>query len=214
MAVQKKAGKRAPAKKPRRFKERVSIDIKLLRAMEQLLANGESFSTVSIDRLSELAGIARATFYLHFRDKAELVAHLVEQVQREIVSAAGRWFEDASTTTKDDMARTLRGIIGTYREHHVILSAMAQTAATNDEVAALSRKMREQLCAQSRKAVRELREAGLAHPDADDRVAEVLTLAIDHVATFNPELLGEKAFAATVNTWTHIAWTALARPRV
>lgn len=212
MAAQKKAGERTDAKKPRRFKERVSIDIKLLRAMEQLLANGESFSTVSIDRLSELAGIARATFYLHFRDKAELVAHLVEQVQREIVASAGRWFEDASTTTKDDMARTLRGIIGTYREHHVILAAMAQTAATNDEVAMLSRKMREQLCAQSRKAVRELREAGLAHPDADDRVAEALTLAIDHVATFNPELLSDKALPATVNTWTHIAWSALSRP--
>ncbi len=210
MAVQKKAKKRVVEKeKPRRFRERVSIDVKLLRAMEQLLANGENFSTVSIDRLSELAGIARATFYLHFRDKAELVAHLVEQVQKEIVTSAGSWFEDASTTTRADMSRTLRGIVSVYREHHVILAAMAQTSPTNDEVALLSRKMRDQLCAQSRKAVRELKTAGIAHPDADDRVADILTLAIDHVSTLNPELFGDKAFEATVETWTHIAWSAL-----
>lgn len=200
----------ASAAREPRFRNRVTVDEKLLAGMEKLLAQGENFSTVSVERLAEAAGIARATFYLHFRDKGELVTHLVEQVRREIVSSAGPWFEDASQTTREDMGRTLRGIIGVYRKHHTILAAMAQTAPTNPEVARLSRQMRDDLCAQSRKAVRQLREGKRSHPRANDLTADILTLAIDHCSTLHPELLQGRKFDDYVDTWTHISWSALA----
>lgn len=212
MARSSVTGKVKSAPRSPRFKERSTIDEKLLLGMEKLLAQGENFSTVSVERLAETAGIARATFYLHFRDKGELVAHLVEQVRREIVTSAGMWFEDASTTTREDLSKTLRGIIGVYRTHHTILSAMAQTAPTNAEVERLSRLMREDLCVQSRKAVRQLRQSNRAHPQSNDLTADILTLAIDHCSTLHPEMLKGRKFDDIVETWTHISWSALAHP--
>lgn len=208
-----RATKKAVEAPKTRFRQRQSVDSRLLEGMEKLLLQGESFSSVSVERLAEAAGIGRATFYKHFRDKGELVSHLFEQVRREIVSAAGSWFEDASTTTRADMTRSLRGIIGVYREHHVILSAMAQTALNNEDVARLSSQMREELCQQSRKAVKQLRQAKRAHPEADDLIADILTLAIDHCSTLHPEMLQGRSFDRVVEAWVHISWNALATTR-
>lgn len=212
MSPSTKAFKAATPRQLARTQARPGIGEKLLSAMEKLLAQGENFSSVSVERLAEAAGIARATFYLHFRDKAELVTYLVEQVRKEIVSSAGAWFQDASLTTREDLEKTLRGIIGVYRKHHVILAAMAQTAPNNEQLAQLSRQMWDELCMQSRHAVAQLRKAGRAHEAASDQVADVLTLAIDHCATLHPEYLQGRRFEAFVKTWTHISWNALAAP--
>lgn len=193
-------------------RNRLNTDEKLLLGMEKLLAQGESFSTVSIERLTEIAGISRATFYLYFRDKADLVTHLVERVRDEIVKSAGQWFQDASFVTRKDMNQTLRGIIGVYRKHHVILSAMAQTAPGNADVARLSEQMRTDLCHESRRAVSRLRGVGRAHTDSSDLVADLLTLAIDHCSTLHPGMLQGKQFDQVVAAWTHISWSALAAP--
>jgi AcrR family transcriptional regulator len=192
-----------------RFRQRPTIDVRLLEGMEKLISEGETFSAVSVERLAMAAGIGRATFYKHFRDKGELISHLFEQVREEIVAAAGMWFEDASTTTRADLARTLRGILGVYRRHRVVFSAMAQTAATNEDVARLSFQMRHELCLQSRKALRQLRQAGRALPGADDLVADLLTFAIDHCSTLEPQLLEGRSFERLVEGWAHISWNAL-----
>ena len=213
MATKPRASKSAPAEDPRLARRnRLSTDDKLLVAMERLLETGESFSTVSIERLAEVAGISRATFYLYFRDKAELVTHLVQRVRDEIVTSAGVWFQDASLVQRSDLRQTLKGIIGVYRKHHVILAAMAQTAPSNADVARLSEQMRSDLCLESRRALARLRGKARAHRDASDLVADLLTLAIDHCSTLHPEMLKGKAFDRVVDAWTHISWHALAAP--
>lgn len=212
MPTKPRAKKPKPAVSRLERRSRLATDEKLLVGMEKLLAQGESFSTVSIERLTESAGISRATFYLYFRDKGELVTHLVTKVRDEIVKSAGVWFEDASLVRRSDMQQTLRGIIGVYREHHVILAAMAQTAASNPDVAQLSREMRSNLCRESRRAVAQLHHAGRGHPDSSDLVADLLTLAIDHCATAHPEMLHGKNFERLIAAWTHIAWNALVAP--
>ena len=115
-------------RKPKPAKaERPKIEDQLLRAMEQLLAEGESFSAVSIERLTAAAGLARATFYLHFRDKAELVTRLMGRVREEIVASAGLWFEHAELAQREDMRTALHGILGVYQKHHVIIDAVVET---------------------------------------------------------------------------------------
>jgi AcrR family transcriptional regulator len=49
----------------------------LLEAMERLLSQGQSFSALTVETLASEAGIARATFYLRFKDKSALVASLL-----------------------------------------------------------------------------------------------------------------------------------------
>jgi len=192
-----------------RRRKKISTDQKLLMAMETLLKNGEEFSTTTIERLSEAAGISRATFYLNYKDKGDLVTHLFEQVKVEIIESAGQWFVSAGTTTYDDIKRTISGILGVYKEHYVILSALHQTAQTNPDLALLARDFKDALCDASCQALNQLKQAGRANTAADDMVAKLLTLAIDNVSTLQPELLDESSFKISCDAWSHITWSAL-----
>lgn len=206
----KAAGTSNIAKEREKRRKKVSVDKKLLIAMEKLLENGEEFSTTTIERLSEAAGISRATFYLNYKDKADLVTHLFEQVRIEIIESAGDWFIDAANTTYDDIRKTLSGILRTYREHYVVLSALNQTAQTNTDVAALAKGMRQSLSESSIQAAEQLAKAGRGNPHAGPVVASLLTLAIDNVSTMQPELLTEDNIGATIDAWAHITWASLA----
>ena len=210
MAKANPADKATSIEKARdRRRKKISTDQKLLMAMEALLKNGEEFSTTTIERLSEAAGISRATFYLNYKDKGDLVTHLFEQVKVEIIESAGQWFVSAGTTTYDDIKRTIRGILGVYKEHYVILSALHQTAQTNPELAIIARDFKDGLCEASCQALIQLRQAGRANTEADDMVARLLTLAIDNVSTLQPELLDERNFQISCDAWSHITWSAL-----
>jgi hypothetical protein len=138
--------------------------------------------------------------------------HLFDEVQNNIIAAAGQWFKNAGTTTYSDIRKSLGGILGVYRDHHAILAAMQQTAVTNTAVAECWQAMKDQLCRSSIKAVGQLKQSGSAHPKANDLVATLLTLAINHVGTSEPWLLDPEQFDATCDAWAHIAWSALAAP--
>ncbi len=189
--------------------DRPLIEDKLLRAMEHLLAEGGSFSSVSIEQLTTAAGLARATFYLHFRDKGELVTRLMERVRQEIVSSAGLWFEHAELAQREDMRRALRGILGVYRKHHVIIDAVVETATRDAAVARLWRETMEALCAESRRAVLSLRRAGRASEAATPLLADALTWSVNHCALQYGRRLRGAQLEKLADTLTHICWNAI-----
>src|SRR5689334_4756637 len=57
---------------------RAVVEAKILKATEQLLVGGASFTGLGVQRLAAEAGIPRSTFYLHFRDKTELLLRLID----------------------------------------------------------------------------------------------------------------------------------------
>jgi TetR/AcrR family transcriptional regulator, ethionamide resistance regulator len=193
--------------------ERPKIEDKLLQAMEQLLAEGESFATVSIERLTGAAGLARATFYLHFRDKGELVTCLMQRVRDEIVASAGLWFEHAELAQREDMRTALRGILGVYQKHHVIIDAVVETARRDAQVAQLWAETLDALCAESRRAVLSLRQAGRARGEATPLVADVLTWSVNHCAMHYGNRLRGAQLEKLVDTLTHICWNAIVAER-
>lgn len=165
-------GRPPPARRP-------SVEQRLLAAMERLLEQGQAFGALSVEQLAAEAGIARATFYLHYRDKGELVAHLMGRVTEEVVNSAGLWFRDAATAQPGDLRRALRGIVGTFKKHQAIIAAMADTAAHDATVGALHERMMEQLGAHSRRAVAALVRAGRAGPAAGPDLADLLTRLVE-----------------------------------
>ncbi|HWY24806.1 MAG TPA: TetR/AcrR family transcriptional regulator [Nevskia sp.] len=194
-----------PAKRPR-------IEDRLLLAMEQLLEQGHSFSALSIEQLTGAAGLARATFYLHFRDKGELVTRLMQRVRDEIVDSAGLWFEHAELARREDMRRALRGILGVYQKHHVIIDAVMETARNDAQVARLWREMLDALCAESRDAVQHLRVAGRAHADVTPLVADALTWSVNYCAMHYGSKLRGAALEKLTDTLTHVCWNAIVAP--
>jgi len=179
--------------------DRPRIEDKLLQAMEKLLAEGGSFSSVSIEQLTKAAGIARATFYLHFRDKGELVTRLMGRVRQEIVASAGLWFEHAERAQREDMRRALRGILGVYQKHHVIIAGVAR----------LWRETMEALCAESRRAILSLRQVGRASEAATPLLADTLTWSVNHCALQYGRRLRGAQLEKLADTLTHICWNAI-----
>lgn len=54
----------------------------------------ESFSQLSIDRVSERAGLSRRTFFLHFASKDQLIAEVLEYLRPAHAQAYRQWTED------------------------------------------------------------------------------------------------------------------------
>lgn len=191
---------------------KAGVEESLLGAMERLLAAGQSFTSVSVEQLANEAGIARSTFYLHFRDKGDLVQRLMTQVTRELVAAAGTWFEKPEIAQRADLQAALRQIVEVYNQHRAVMRAVVETSAYDPNVARLFNGMMDNLVGESRRTLERIRRSGRASPGMTAEVADVLTWMVERACY---QLLGGKTPAETermVTSLTHIAWNAIYRP--
>src|ERR1700739_1830097 len=73
-----------------REQRRAQMERRLLDATERLMRDGASFTELSVDRLSNEAGISRASFYIYFEDKGHLLRRLARQVLGDLADPAAR----------------------------------------------------------------------------------------------------------------------------
>ncbi|WP_162932461.1 TetR/AcrR family transcriptional regulator [Solimonas sp. K1W22B-7] len=184
----------------------------LVGAMERLIAGGQSFTALSVEQLAREAGIARSTFYLHFSDKGQLVHRLLQEITREMSTAAGTWFAQPELTRREDLHTAIRSIVEVYERHHAVMTAVVETAAYDPEVAQLFHQMMDSLVMESRRSLRRIQQNGKAHPDATPEVADVLTWMLE--CACHQLLKGRKPAQRErlAETLTHIAWTAMFAP--
>ena len=88
-----------------RQERREQIERQLLDATERLMADGASFTELSVDRLATEAGISRASFYIYFEDKGHLLRRLAGQVFDDLADAAERWWGVARRRDPADVLR-------------------------------------------------------------------------------------------------------------
>ena len=90
----------------RRMDRRVQRTRNLLRDALKALILDEGYDGVSIQNITEKANLGRATFYLHYKDKDELLADLMDQQISEFSSQVPQisgnewWMDDAKALTK------------------------------------------------------------------------------------------------------------------
>lgn len=119
----------SPAHPPvrQRRARRPSIEDRLLPAMERLFEQGQNFATITVEELAREAGVARATFYLHFKNKGELVAPRMGLLTQGVVGSASAWFDPKGRSGAQTVMQALTGIVTTFHKRHVILAAVATT---------------------------------------------------------------------------------------
>ncbi|MEV6375398.1 TetR/AcrR family transcriptional regulator [Micromonospora sp. WP24] len=108
-----------------RANRRATADAKILQATEQLLAGGASFTELGVQRITTEAGVVRSTFYLHFRDKNELLLRLIEPL------ADGAYDLISSTTVEQGLEGVEAIMIQDmryYRERRHLLAAVLEVA--------------------------------------------------------------------------------------
>ncbi len=145
---------------------REAAQLQVLEAVERLLAAGESFTALGVQRIAAEAGIARTTFYGHFPDKTTLLMRLTESATTELFAHALAWIEDDAGTLESHTA-TVLALIREHRKHAPLLRALAEVAAYDPEVEAFWRGRIESFAEVLAIRLERDRAAGRVAPDLD-----------------------------------------------
>lgn len=104
--------------------------------LEPLLAAGESYADISVERLITAVDISRSTFYVYFGDKGELLRAIGEDVTLDLAAAGAHWFE-FDGGDREGLRTALVPLFDTYRRHQMVLRAITETAAYDPTIRAL-----------------------------------------------------------------------------
>jgi AcrR family transcriptional regulator len=113
---------------------RAPLDERVLAAVERLLAEGLRYTEISVARILEESGIARSTFYVHFRDKTDLLARLAGTLRQNLLEGVSRWEPEGPDGGVEGLATVFAKAIAYHREHSVVLSAITEAAAYDSSI--------------------------------------------------------------------------------
>lgn len=122
-----------PRQSPVQTAKREQNEARLLESTERLLSGGESFASLSIDKIATGAGLSRTAFYFYFTDKRTLLVKLTEQLAAQLHEQADHWFNSVSLAP-ESLRGALGKLVSIYREHFVLLRAVDQAGATDEMV--------------------------------------------------------------------------------
>src|SRR3954469_5015140 len=150
-----------------RAARREEIGRRLLVAVETLLAEGESFTEVSVERLVGGGEISRSTFYVYFEDKGDLLEALTADVMTKVIDAARAWWELPPGADRADVEAAMRGIVAVYRNHATLMAAVVEASSYDARV----RERFGELMAVSRRElaghIADGQKRGFVRPDVD-----------------------------------------------
>jgi len=114
--------------------KRAAIEAALLDATETLLAEGASFADLGVERITTQAGITRTAFYFYFADKRELLMALTADVNELLLEQANLWWSGEGEQAAR-LERALTNVARLFAEHSVLLKALGEAAASDEQVA-------------------------------------------------------------------------------
>lgn len=112
--------------------KRQAIEVAVLQAMEDLLGEGATYATLSVERIARRAGISRTAFYFYFADKRELLMRLATKLSDDLYHEADAWWSGAGDGP-EQLTTALAKIAALYRAHGPLVCAIVELS-TYDEV--------------------------------------------------------------------------------
>ena len=86
-----------------------------------------------MDEIARAAGVSRSAFYLHFRDKHELLLAAVEEVADELYRMADRWWHGEGAPA-ERVREALEGVVAVYAEHAGLMRVATEVSTYDEEV--------------------------------------------------------------------------------
>ncbi|ART69205.1 TetR family transcriptional regulator [Mycobacterium dioxanotrophicus] len=193
-----------------REERRGQIERQLLDATDRLMADGTSFTELSVDRLSTEAGISRASFYIYFEDKGHLLRRLATQVFADLSGAAAQWWEVADRTDPSDVYAAMAGIIASYRSHQPVLIALNEMSGYDPLVGETYRELLVGIAAQLTRVIEAGQAAGAIRAQLSAQTtASTLTWMVERTCHQNLPSQPGSYDAELARTLTDIIWGAL-----
>jgi AcrR family transcriptional regulator len=128
--------------------KRQAVEAAVLQAMEELLAEGAAYATLSVERIAKRAGISRTAFYFYFADKRELLMRLASKLSDELYHEADAWWSGAGDGPQQ-LTTALGKIAALYRAHGPLVRAVVEMSTYDDVVGAFWRTLVERFVSAS-----------------------------------------------------------------
>ncbi|MEU7812228.1 TetR/AcrR family transcriptional regulator [Pseudonocardia sp. NPDC049154] len=140
---------------------------RLAEVLEELLAGGADFGSLSVDRIIRGANIARSTFYIYFADKGELLGTVGGRAVSAVIEASRDWSAFPDDGTRDELREIFAGLVRTYRAHANILRAMDDAAPSAPTVRAELKRLVRIGTLELTRHVAAAQQRGAVRPDLD-----------------------------------------------
>ncbi|MEU1953047.1 TetR/AcrR family transcriptional regulator [Nocardia rhamnosiphila] len=115
---------------------RAEFEQRVLRAVEDLLADGTPFTEIAVQKIAATAQMARSTFYRYFPDKSQLLIRTADLATADLFEAAERWWGAEHTDREAGVRRAMSAMIAGFRRHRYLLLALSEVAAYDRDVGA------------------------------------------------------------------------------
>jgi AcrR family transcriptional regulator len=116
-------------------RRRAATQDDLLQATKRLLAGGAPLATLSVEKIVAEAGVVRTTFYLHFRDKHELIERLAAE-QEEWIETIGQSALSDPALRRDTVGKVMAEIVAGWADNHAVLAAIIELAEYDERMRA------------------------------------------------------------------------------
>jgi TetR/AcrR family transcriptional regulator, ethionamide resistance regulator len=178
---------------------REEIDDRVLDTTAELLADGEGYTQLSVERIAGAADVSRSTFYVHFSDKTDLLIRLAERAMGDIFVGANEWWMGDQSGGQDALREVLLKLVRIWRRHGAVLRAVTEVAGYDETVADFWRRRINSYMERAAGRLEEDRRRGVLSADLDPRATAFVTgwaverTISEHVRTHGPP--ADRAFA-------------------
>lgn len=107
---------------------------RLLDAVRDLLAEGTTYTEMSVGQIVKRANMARSTFYVYFKDKGDLLRSAFAEVSEDIEDAAQGWWSYGPATDRGSLRPVLAPVVLRYQPHAALMAAVYDAAAYDTQV--------------------------------------------------------------------------------
>lgn len=108
-------------------RRREATQAAIIAGLRELLLGGEPYSTVSIDQVAKAAGVSRATFYLHFADKKQVMFHLAYEIVEQRFAIGAEPLADPHIG-RDALSAVVTEMVDRWMADARLLDAVVQLA--------------------------------------------------------------------------------------
>ena len=74
--------------------------------------------------------LSRSSFYVYFRDRYDLLLQVVQEIAREVMAMAERWFAGGGDPVAE-VRFAVEGVVAVYAEHGPVMRAIADAAPSD-----------------------------------------------------------------------------------
>ena len=91
------------------------------------------FRDLTVDEVMRRTALSRPSFYVHFRDRHDLVLRVTQHIGAELFEVSDRWYKGEGDGPALVQA-AVEGVVGVYERHGPVLRALADAAADDPRV--------------------------------------------------------------------------------